>query len=202
MDTDRRRLEREAAAGDLDAAARALQTRIRSGELSEERVRLAGYLGDPAAEHLCQPRPPLRSWFDGLEAFDHESRVRVCLALAEACVALAWEGFSPAPGSDLALLQSNLRLIRSCLGGTHDPSLAMGAAQAAGMVTASTSGKRWGAAEAVHWAALALARGDSDVGSVRSLREVTTHATRVLGVKAARLRICDELIPWALGTFA
>lgn len=48
-DRDLRSLERRARTGDADAAAELLVGRFRGGRLSEERLRLAAHLGDPAA---------------------------------------------------------------------------------------------------------------------------------------------------------
>lgn len=48
-DEDLRALERAASGGDVDAEARLLQERVRAGELTEERLRLAAWLGREAA---------------------------------------------------------------------------------------------------------------------------------------------------------
>ncbi len=48
-----RDLERDATHGDLQARARLLRERLRVGDLAEERLRLAAYLGDEAARSAC-----------------------------------------------------------------------------------------------------------------------------------------------------
>lgn len=58
MDERRRDAERLAAYGTAQDQARSLTNRIRSGEIASWRVRLASFLGDPAAA-LLEPRPTL-----------------------------------------------------------------------------------------------------------------------------------------------
>jgi hypothetical protein len=52
-DEVRRRLERAAAAGDVEASAQLLVLRQRDGTLSWDRLVLASHLGDPAAQVAC-----------------------------------------------------------------------------------------------------------------------------------------------------
>lgn len=58
MDDDRRRLDRDAAAGDPDARARLLVARLRAGELTRERLALAAMFGDRAAREALAPEAP------------------------------------------------------------------------------------------------------------------------------------------------
>ena len=72
MDADLRNLARSAPE-DAEAAARLLAERVRSGSLSHERIRLAAYLGDPAALLACLRAPPPRVeewslWLEGLRS--------------------------------------------------------------------------------------------------------------------------------------
>jgi hypothetical protein len=55
-DEARRRLERAAQAGDVEAGAQLLVLRQRDGTLSWDRLVLASYLGDPAAQGACGDR--------------------------------------------------------------------------------------------------------------------------------------------------
>lgn len=55
-DEARRRLERAAAAGDVEAGAQLLVLRQRDGSLDWDRLVLASYLGDPAAQTACGDR--------------------------------------------------------------------------------------------------------------------------------------------------
>ena len=52
-DEQQRELERQAASGDVEAEARLLLERVRSGDLAEDRLRLAAYLGHPGAGCAC-----------------------------------------------------------------------------------------------------------------------------------------------------
>lgn len=64
MTDDRRReLERKAQAGDHDARAALLAHRVRAGELTRQRVGLAAWLGDEAAQEVCLRG--LRDWVPG-----------------------------------------------------------------------------------------------------------------------------------------
>jgi hypothetical protein len=58
VDAERRRLDRESAAGDPDARARLLVARLRAGDLTRERLTLAAMLGDPAARAALAPEAP------------------------------------------------------------------------------------------------------------------------------------------------
>lgn len=60
-DAKHRDLERLAAAGDEDAERQLLQERVRSGELSDERLRLAAYCDHPIAKQLSPVSEPERA---------------------------------------------------------------------------------------------------------------------------------------------
>ena len=95
-DTWLRRHERAAAQGDLEASVHFLCDRLRRGNLTEERVRLAAYLGDPSARLLLGDRAPelpairaraglelnQRRWVTGLRAYGKEWLVRAAAAIA------------------------------------------------------------------------------------------------------------------------
>lgn len=65
-----RELERASAEGDLDAGARLLLERVRIGDLAPGRLRLAAYLGLPAAT-LAAPEvtapEDLIAWVEGVQ---------------------------------------------------------------------------------------------------------------------------------------
>lgn len=82
-----RDLERDAGKGDLEARARLLQERVRVGDLTEERLRLAAYLGDEVAclalGHALRLLVAMDAeWFRGLIPW---SPALAVWALAEAC---------------------------------------------------------------------------------------------------------------------
>ncbi len=58
-DRELRELERAAAAGDIDAGARVLAARLRLGTLTEARLAMAAYSGDPAARQLVSSMRPI-----------------------------------------------------------------------------------------------------------------------------------------------
>lgn len=66
-----RNLERAAAQGDVDAEAKLLLERVRAGDLFEERLKLAAYLGHEAAVvALDSPGPPSASLSEALLGLD------------------------------------------------------------------------------------------------------------------------------------
>ncbi len=98
VDTRLRRLERSASQGDVQARVRVLCERQRTGDLDEERLRLAAYLGDAAARLLLGERAPelpviraraglelnQRRWITGLRAYGKPWLVRAAVAIARA----------------------------------------------------------------------------------------------------------------------
>lgn len=86
-----RRLERRAEAGDLDAQARLLLERVRSGELPAERLRLLFLLDVELAARalgveIPTARPTSRKLAQELEALGPEVMVRVAVALARVII--------------------------------------------------------------------------------------------------------------------
>jgi hypothetical protein len=79
-----RELERAAALGDDDAGARLLGERLRQGTLSEARVALAAYAGDPRAAMVvgdgAEPELDLATWLQGLWGWGREVPVRAAIA--------------------------------------------------------------------------------------------------------------------------
>lgn len=96
-----RDLERDAALGDLHAQARLLLERVRVGDLTEERLRLAAYLGHEPAElarRLAAISPPetpadTRSLASGLRHFEQSISVRAVVTIARSRLP-AWERWS------------------------------------------------------------------------------------------------------------
>lgn len=84
-----RALERAAAAGDVEAEALLLKRRLGTGDLGRRKLRLAAYLGHPAAERafgerLRGPDQRLQSWVRGLVHFGGLAAAeRIGVALAE-----------------------------------------------------------------------------------------------------------------------
>ncbi len=85
--------ERRAAQGDVEAEARQLLDRLRTGTLDRERLKLAAYLGDPAAEcaiGAVDVPSELGAWVEGLGAWNDMFALRAALVTAVPAVA-DWE---------------------------------------------------------------------------------------------------------------
>lgn len=90
-DERQRELERKASAGDVEAEAKLLLERVRSGDLTEERLKLAAYLGhEPAAVAVgiaASPFPPtqdIRRWLAAAPHLGELGLWRAALATIEA----------------------------------------------------------------------------------------------------------------------
>lgn len=86
-DSRLRELERQAAAGDVQARARLLAERVRVGDLAPDRLQLAAYLGDPQARQALGEQAPaqveqLSTWSEGLEQWGRDTLIRAALAAA------------------------------------------------------------------------------------------------------------------------
>lgn len=147
-DTHLRQLERAANQGDVEARARLLCERVRMGDLSEDRVRLAAYLGDPGARlHLGEQAPELpairaraglelnqRRWVTGLRAYGKEWLVRAAAAVAVSRLEAwsRWDETDDRPRRALAAARAWIRCPcdahARAADGAHDA--ALGAAQA------------------------------------------------------------------------
>lgn len=97
VDRRLRQLHRDADASCLETQVRLLREQLRAGALREERVRLAAYLGYPAAGVIAEARAAqvhfdreyqaqcrsLGEWIAPIGQFGHEALVRAGLAVAE-----------------------------------------------------------------------------------------------------------------------
>lgn len=116
MDERLRRLEREAARGDGQAAAQLLVERLRRGELTRRELELRAYLGDAAAAGALGPEAPsggddLRLWVDGLAQWDPWLSVRAALIAARVALPRFEQARpdDPRPGRALAGAEAYLR---------------------------------------------------------------------------------------------
>ncbi len=91
MDERLRKLEREANQGDAGATVRLLVERVRLGQVSDGRLRLAAYLGEPTARELLGDRETSAAknapadaleWVRALETHGREACVRAALTAA------------------------------------------------------------------------------------------------------------------------
>lgn len=205
MTDDRlRRLEREAITGGLDARARWLTERTRVGELAEDRLRLAAWLGDPAAEQalgravLAPPTITIGRWVRGLVPWQtetpwaREAFARAAAAAARAVLACFDDGALATRA--VVALEAWIR----CPCDEH----AQAAAALGGQVPIQRGAAGLFAARGVRFAGpaiyrattVALSEGPANV----TASEVATEAARATSPEAVRAAIRDALVPWAL----
>lgn len=132
-----RDLERDAAHGDLQARARLLLERVRVGELTEDKLRLAAHLGDEAACAALgtggQRLVMNADWFRGLTPW---SPALAVWALAEACAS------RHEPEDELLLREVRLGLRTAFISGKAvDFARSMPAAELSPLCFGSASGK-------------------------------------------------------------
>lgn len=202
VDTRLRRLERAASQGDVEARARVLCERLRAGDLAEERVRLAAYLGDPGARLLLAERAPelpviraraglelnQRRWITGLRAYGKEWLVLAAVALAHARFAAwtRWDETDERPRRAVAAAEAWVRC--PC-----DAHLA-DAAETVAPAERAVQGLRARTARSAYYA-------------LRAARVVVEPNYRVLGLEyepaqdaeALRQALRAELVPWLVG---
>lgn len=93
MDRRRREFERLARVGDPDALVRFLREQARAGEISNDDLQLAAYVGYPPARLAAgydAPQAPREIWLHGLGRWGREVVVRTLIAVAEASLP-TWE---------------------------------------------------------------------------------------------------------------
>jgi len=224
-DAGLRRLERAARGGGAAARARWLRARLRAGAVSADGLRLAAYLGDPAAGLAAGTEPGddacLERWGWGLEAFGVDVCVRAAAAAARAALP-AWEAWEPAtfaPGDRVrgalaaALAWSRRRDPAAEAAATEALAAATAAVEGASHLLAVVDGEQrgvvgpraWGAV-AAGWAAVACVRAvhhhtapDPD-DPARDVGWALAECVRELAdADAVRAAVRTELAPWALG---
>lgn len=100
MDERLRELQRLAAGGDPEARASFLAACVRSGELSEHRLRLAAALGDPVACALyggspSEPLPDQRYWAEWIAPCGKEAAVRIATSVVRELIQDHWLALRP-----------------------------------------------------------------------------------------------------------
>lgn len=201
-----RDLKRDAARGDLQAQALLLLERVRVGDLAEERLRLAAYLGDEAAR-LARSAIGTAACVDvaDLEAYGREVVERACVATVRLLVPY-WRGAFP---QDLRIPSAVERAEHLILGVVRREKAAsiegLGSAEhdAARVLPDGLRSGQALAAVAVDYAFAGVLFGNMGV------RVVAGHAHRALRLwlavseDEAGRRIHDaiaaEVVPWALG---
>lgn len=119
-DERQRELERKALAGDVEAEAKLLLERVRSGELTEERLKLAAYCGHGPAEHALTSEAPADSehWLYGLDAHGTPAWCRAAAAMLPRFLAFEQPSLEASHGDDPLedqLVLHALSMLESCL---------------------------------------------------------------------------------------
>lgn len=198
------RWRRAAATGDAEAETRLLAGRVRAGELAPERLRLASYLGAPAARELA-PLEQRGTWAIGLWEFGAEAVVRAGIAAARARIARVHDGVR----TELALELLEAWLVEP------DP-------RGKAALRARAEALAPGASELLRWvlrlfaeyerAGPRVVEGCFLPGPVYELMQAAEAAagarpgkgraardSRGLAAATVRLAIRQELLPWCLG---
>jgi hypothetical protein len=184
-DADVRRLELQAAQGDVDAAERLLREQLRRGRVPARKVRLAAYLGHPGAQRLCpliEPDEDPQVWASGLARWGHEVLVRAALAIARHVAGLARAG----AGGDASPLARCLAGVEAWLDDPGDDAARSLAEADRALKESDASGPPANAARAAAEAVL----GHDDLLAGRLARGARAEDRRAAEV---------ALLPWALG---
>lgn len=199
MDQHLRTLARQVATDpSIQARAALLRGRTRKGELPESRLRLAAWLGDPAASAALgeSAAADLRSWVRGIAQSGRVALVRAYVAIARM--------FPPQSDTSLACV---LAAVAWCL----DPSTANANAahEAAVADSLALSGARYLGGIPLpdnlhyhcpnHVALLASDRRLSEAPAETEVAASAVAAARATSEAAVRQAIAAALVPWALG---
>lgn len=179
MDHLTRDLERQAHAGDPEAAVKLLLEQVRVGALSRARLRVAALLGHEMPVVACaeslEDTLPLRDWMYFVGTLSVEVSVRMAVAAAHV------DRHGPGP----ALQAAEALICCPC----HAHARALRPHAIPGSRFLQTAGD---------YAARAVYHSFRDDSADRAARRVWTVAD-ALPVQRVRLAVRTELIPWALG---
>lgn len=209
-DQRRRRLERAAAAGDLEASAALLIERVRAGDLAPDRLELAAHLGDPAAvqalgrDPLRPPTITIARWVRGIHParerqapWAREAFARAASAAARTTVDCFDERSRVAAVAALDALDAWI----ACPCDEH----ASATTRAGARVPFQPPGAmRLFAGRSLRFAAPAVYRAttvpSSSVPANATASEVAMDAARATSPEVVCAAIRDALVPWALGS--
>jgi len=216
-DARRRALERRFQdSGAVADAAALLRERVRAGELSEARARLAAALGEPAAREL---EPDARDPAAALADADREAQLRGLVAVAHR-ERVALRRRAPAPHTRRAredayeaeLAPAAERALRAVEAwavapGTGGGQVAARLADLTASLDAEGRSSGWfglpsprqDAVRAHAEAVARLARAALDEASARHLDAASGPLRELLGEDALRVALRAELLPWLLG---
>jgi hypothetical protein len=214
-----RQLQRDAATGDLAARARLLTERVRIGDLAPDRLQLAAYLGDEAAEEALGQRPhvpptiTVGRWVRGLarptvgEGWPEWAAQAYALAAAAAArsVLPCFAGRDPVAATRAV---EALDAWIACPCDEHGRASAAAASHVpqpppgpAGLF--ASRGVRFAGLAVLRAAAIPLGRAGLPRGATPPetiAADTAADAARATSPEAVRVAIREALVPWALGT--
>lgn len=184
---------------DPASRARLLRARVRAGELSPARLRLAAWLGLPGAEEVCDEAEPapeaLVEWLDGLAEFGWQWAMQVALLL--------FAGAREASAQDASRLDELVRFEAQVGEHCRCPTLESGVALADAHPPLLPDPRLNDAIHVVHALALQSPDGDPDAEVGRYGREhfrrLVEKTLALQPVDGLRERVQGELGPRALG---
>lgn len=206
-----RQLERDAATGDLTARARLLNERLRVGDLAADRLQLAAYLGDAAAEEALGKRPlvpptiTVGRWVRGLaRAADGRYPTWAAEAYARAAAAAARATLPCFAGRDPAGAVRAVEALEAWIACPCDEHARASAAAASGVPVAPPGPAGLFASRGVRFAGLAILRAVSvpqlqgGAPATASASDAAADAARATSAEVVRGAIREALVPWAL----
>ena len=199
-DSHLRELERRfRASASVEDEAAWLRARVQAGELSQERLELAAYLGHPAAgappgnpdlTWTPENQAPTWRWAEGLARWGVEAQTRAAVAATRQALRF-WEAGDPLDYRPHVAVELAERWILTPEAANLDAQLAQAHESADALSESPSAGSRG----KVAWAAACCALCPFDTS--HACCEAVYAADEVVDGVPTRVR--DELVPWALG---
>lgn len=193
-----RELERRwRASGTDDDRTLWLVARVRAGDLTLDRVRLAAHAGDASARAAADaPAPPrgLSDWVAGFERWGAEATARVALAAARSALPQLVRGSNPNPELPRLLAAAEAAVLAGP-SAAHPARLRLHIGRAEHFATDDAGVSVVEAAQAAHLRAIAA---EADVVGPWTLLALQ-HAQRAAGAAIVRDAVRAAVAPWALG---
>lgn len=206
-----RQLQRDAATGDLAARARLLNERVRIGDLAPDRLQLAAYLGDEAAEEALGQRPhvpptiTIGRWVRGLaRPTDGRYPDWAAQAYARAAAAAARATLPCFAGRDPAGAVRAVDALDAWIACPCDEHGRASAAAASHVPQSPPGPAGLFASRGVRFAGLAILRAaavslvQGGAPATASASDAAADAARATSAEVVRAAIREALVPWAL----
>lgn len=204
-----RAVERQVAAnpGDIQARVALLRERLRAGLITPDRLQIAVYLGDLAAQQAatetgiapCAPSDPddLPRLVEGLARWGIEPPVRAALGLARSCAASS---------AAAELLEEQRQAVTECLGAVESWQPTNRRRKAVAHAVAALSKLTWARDDERTWSLIISVAAAGHAASKREAGEAGRLAAkcawdvaRIVGREEARAAVARAVLPWALG---